>query len=259
MGVSQDDVSSAASKGREGREMFESYTEKARRSIFFARQQASELGLREINSDCLLLGVLQENGHIAERWLGMTPNEVRDAIVRSTLSTIEKAATNVDMALTPDAMRVLGHASEEVDRMGHRHIGTEHLFLGLLREHETFAARRLNERGITLEKVRVDLAEDAVKNAPVWEPEMVRGMRMLLVLEDGNQLATIGSGGCRIPAAGEAIKLAVGSPEGFLYRILDVQWQALNPRRADLSAAPSDPHSLWQMVAVVLIVRKEPA
>jgi ATP-dependent Clp protease ATP-binding subunit ClpC len=175
----------SSQQGKGGTRNVRKLHRKARRSIFFARQQASELGSREINSDCLLLGVLQENGHIAERWLGMTPNEVRDAIVRSALSTIEKAATNVDMALTPEAMRVLGHASEEVDPMGHRHIGTEHLLLGLLREHETFAQRRLNERGIALEKVRVDLAEDAVKNAPVWEPEMVKGMRMLLVLEDG--------------------------------------------------------------------------
>jgi len=184
---------------------------------------------------------------------------IRDAIVRNTLSTSEKAATSVDMALTSEAQRVLGHASEEADRMGHRHIGTEHLFLGLVREHETFVARRLKERGITLEKVRVDLAEDVAKNAPVWEPEMVNGMRMMLVLEDGSQLATVGSGACRILAVGEAIKLAIGSPEGFLYRILDVQWQALNSRRADLSAAPSDPDSRWHIVSVVLTVRKEPA
>lgn len=58
------------------------------------------------------------------------------------------------MPLSEEGKRVLAYASEEADRMGHNHIGTEHLLLGLLREEKCFAAVMLNEREIELKAMR---------------------------------------------------------------------------------------------------------
>ena len=115
--------------------MFERYTEKARRVIFFARYEACTFGSPYIESEFLLLGLLREDRHIVTRWLGK-----RDwpAILRKEVEKYvdlrPKTATSVDLPLSNEVKRVLANAAEEAEHLGHHHIGTEHLFLGLLRE-----------------------------------------------------------------------------------------------------------------------------
>src|SRR5262249_2253336 len=70
----------------------------------------------------------------------------------------EKVSTSVDLPLSNESKRVLAHAADEAERLAHKHIGTEHLLLGLLRDEKFFAAQILMERGVRLSQVREELA-----------------------------------------------------------------------------------------------------
>ncbi len=72
----------------------------------------------------------------------------------------EKVSTSVDLPLSNECKRVMAYAAEEAERLGHKHLGTEHLLLGLLREEKCFAAILLKERGVELGKVREELAQN---------------------------------------------------------------------------------------------------
>jgi hypothetical protein len=131
--------------------MFERYTEKARRVIFFARYEASQFGSQSIESEHLLLGLVRESKEIARR-LG-SEESIREQIEKCT-SARPSTSTSVDLPLSDECKRILAYGAEEAERLGHRHIGTEHLFLGLLREKECVAARILQENGEELEQLR---------------------------------------------------------------------------------------------------------
>src|SRR5262249_34522120 len=70
----------------------------------------------------------------------------------------EKVATSIDLPLSKECKRILAYAAEEAERLQHRHIGTEHLFLGILRERNSGAAQILNGHGAQLEAIREELA-----------------------------------------------------------------------------------------------------
>jgi len=150
--------------------MFEKYTEKARRVIFFGRYEASQFGGRCIETEHLLLGLLREDKSLTNRFLREpTPVEAIRKQIEANTVVGEKVSTSVDMPLSDESRRVLSHAAEEAERLSHKHIGTEHLLLGLLREGSCFAARILNEHGVHLSAVREELAR-ALQNAEVIEP-----------------------------------------------------------------------------------------
>ena len=73
----------------------------------------------------------------------------------------EKISTSVDLPISNECKRVLAYAAEEAERLSHKHIGTEHLLLGLLREENFFAAQLLQERGLQLPAVREELKRTA--------------------------------------------------------------------------------------------------
>jgi ATP-dependent Clp protease ATP-binding subunit ClpC len=138
--------------------MFEKYTEKARRVIFFARYEASEFGSPCIETEHLLLGLLREDKALTNRFLpsGISVTSIRRQIEEHTVVR-EKIPTSVDLPLTNECRRVLAYAAEEAESLSDAHIGTEHLLLGLLREQKCFAAAILNERGLRLAAVREQL------------------------------------------------------------------------------------------------------
>ena len=140
--------------------MFERYTESARRTIFFGRYEASQFGSPYIETEHLLLGVLREDKALTNRFLrGHAQVEsIRKQIEEATMIR-EKVSTSVDLPLSNECKRVLAYAAEEAERLSHKHIGTEHLLLGLLREEKSFAAQILNERGVRLSSVRKELSE----------------------------------------------------------------------------------------------------
>jgi hypothetical protein len=134
--------------------MFERYTEKARRVIFFARYEASRYGTPCIETEHILLGVLREDKRIAHMLLPARAEEsIREQIAARTSQPMS-IPTSVDLPLSNESKRVLAYAAEEAERLAHRHIGSEHLFLGLLREKKCFAEELLRDHGIELEKAR---------------------------------------------------------------------------------------------------------
>lgn len=138
--------------------MFDRYTEKARRVIFFARYEASQFGSPCIETEHLLLGLLREDKALALRFLGTTSSEsIRKQIEAHTIVR-DKIPTSVDLPLSHESKRVLLYGAEEAKRLDHEHIGTEHLFLGLLREEKCFAAAILHERGLQFAVVRDQVA-----------------------------------------------------------------------------------------------------
>src|ERR1051325_4529112 len=129
--------------------MFERYTEKARRTIFFARYEASKYGSPYIETEHLLLGLLREDKSVTSRFL--RTHEVVESIRKQVEAhgvVRERISTSVDLPLSNEGKRILAYAAEEAERLSHKHIGTEHLFLGIWGEKYCFAPHFLNERAI---------------------------------------------------------------------------------------------------------------
>src|SRR2546429_4395054 len=143
--------------------MFERYTEKARRVIFFARYEASQFGAPAIEPEHLLLGLMREDKTLAGRFFPrdqITIESIRREIEGRTILR-ERIPTSVELPLAPETKRVLHFSHDESDRLQHRHIGTEHLLLGLLREERSMAAQILFERGLRLAAVRDEIARQS--------------------------------------------------------------------------------------------------
>jgi len=152
--------------------MFERYTEKARRVIFFARYEASQFGSPYIETEHLLLGLLREDKNLANRFLRSAAqiDSIRKEIEGHT-TVREKVSTSVDLPLSHECKRVLAYAAEEAERLNHKHIGTEHLLLGLLREEKCFAAEILHERGLRLSQVREEIARSSSDKITAARPK----------------------------------------------------------------------------------------
>jgi ATP-dependent Clp protease ATP-binding subunit ClpC len=138
--------------------MFERYTEKARRVIFFARYEASQYGSPYIESEHLLLGLLREDKALANRFLrghGSLESIRKQVEGRTTIR--ERVSTSVELPFSEEVKQILRHAIEQAERMAHKHIGTEHLFLGILCQEKSLAAEILQERGLRLSTVREEL------------------------------------------------------------------------------------------------------
>ena len=139
--------------------MFERYTERARRVIFFARYEASQFGSTTIETEHLLLGLIREDKNLTNRFLRNSSSieSIRKEIEgRTTIR--EKVSTSIDLPLSNECKRILAYAAEEAERLNHRHIGTEHVLLGILREEKSLAAEVLYNAGFKLEALRQQLA-----------------------------------------------------------------------------------------------------
>jgi ATP-dependent Clp protease ATP-binding subunit ClpA len=134
--------------------MFERYTEKARRVVFFARYEANQFGSPLIDTEHLLLGLLRENKELMNRVQPKVDYETARQAIASRIKPVNKISTNVDLPLSDHAKRALVYGAEEADRLNHRHIGTEHLLLGLLRDKEFASAKFLSRFGTNLESLR---------------------------------------------------------------------------------------------------------
>lgn len=141
--------------------MFERYTEGARRTIFFARYEASQIGSAYIETEHILLGLLREDSSLFRRLLPDVEYELihKDVITHTRLEGGKKLAPSTDLPLSNESKRVLAFGAEEAERLAHRHIGTEHLLLGLLREEKQPAAKLLQDRGARLSKLRLEISK----------------------------------------------------------------------------------------------------
>jgi len=159
--------------------MFERYTEKARRTIFFARYEAAQFGSPYIEIPHLLLGLWREDFPIFQRVTNLDY-----AVLRQTIEGLcavapqrQPAAHATDIPLDFRCKRVLAVAAEEADGLSHRHIGTDHLLVAVLRENGP-EARALRGLGIEL-----DAAREAMQSVPEQSgvPEDYRETRRSLM------------------------------------------------------------------------------
>jgi ATP-dependent Clp protease ATP-binding subunit ClpA len=142
--------------------MFERYTEKARRVIFFARYEASQFGSEAIEAEHILLGLMRIDGGLATRFFRNPEANIEETIrekLKANAGLRERVSTTIDIPLSVAAKRALAFAAEESELPGNHHIGTEHLLLGLLREEGSLAANILAELGLRLADVRRRLAD----------------------------------------------------------------------------------------------------
>jgi ATP-dependent Clp protease ATP-binding subunit ClpC len=163
--------------------MFEKYTEKARRIIFFARYEASQHGMTYIETPCLLLGIMREDKKLLSRLVPAGWPEISKlrAEIEAALPTREKTGTSVDLPLSQACKRVLTYAAEEVGRRNQAAIEPRHLLWGLLKEGgpETGC---LKSHGIAMETVNADLERFAIEA----EPEAVQQLQQRLARMRGH-------------------------------------------------------------------------
>jgi len=139
--------------------MFERYTEKARRVVFFARYEASNYGSPYIETEHLLLGLLRE-GRLS-KWFPGEVNvepEIRAEIERR-ITRGERISTSVEIPLTAECKKVLTRAAETSERLGHRLVEPEHILIGVLRVEASLAAQILTARGVKPEPIQEQLAK----------------------------------------------------------------------------------------------------
>lgn len=135
--------------------MWQRFTERARRVVFFAQEEAGRLGENYVSTEHLLLGLVRENDSVAARILdrmGVSLGRIRSEIERQV--TRGDGRLGQDMQLTPRAKRVIDLAYDEARNLNNNYIGTEHLLLGLIREGEGLAGRVLQKLGVDLERTR---------------------------------------------------------------------------------------------------------
>ena len=141
--------------------MFERYTERARRVLFFARYEASQLGSISIETEHLLLGLIREGKGLTSRIFSrahLSLENIRKEIEGRTVFR-EKVSSSVEIPFSTETKRVLQFAAEEADRLLHNYIGTEHLLLGILREERSVASEVLSEKGMRLNTAREDIVQ----------------------------------------------------------------------------------------------------
>jgi ATP-dependent Clp protease ATP-binding subunit ClpC len=149
--------------------MFKRFTERARRVIILAREEAERHHHEYLGTEHILLGMLKDGGGIAITVLqkvGLGIDQIRLEVERHLPRNANSLIVG-EIPFTPKAKKVLEYAVEEARLMGHNYIGTEHLLLGLLKEKEGIAAKVLNNLGVRLvetrEKILNLLQEPATK------------------------------------------------------------------------------------------------
>ncbi|MCC6740807.1 MAG: ATP-dependent Clp protease ATP-binding subunit [Planctomycetia bacterium] len=141
--------------------MFDKFTDRARKVMSLARQEAQRFNHEYIGTEHILLGLVQEGSGIAAkvlRNLDIDLKKIRQE-VEKLIPHGPPTVTMGQLPFTPRAKRVLELAQEEATALGHDYIGTEHLVLGLLKENEGVAAQVLINLGLKLEDVREEVLE----------------------------------------------------------------------------------------------------
>lgn len=135
--------------------MWQRFTERARRVVFFAQEEANRLGENYVSTEHLLLGLVRENDSVAARILdrlGVSLSRIRAEVERRVSR--GDGRLGQEMQLTPRAKRVIDLAYDEARQLNNNYIGTEHLLLGLIREGDGVAGRVLQQLGVDLERTR---------------------------------------------------------------------------------------------------------
>jgi len=169
--------------------VFERYTERARRVLFFARYEAGQRGDRALAPEHLLLGLIRERKGIHKDILRSVDLEEVVRQIEAGHAHHEHVPASVEIPFAPEAREILELAKVEADDLKHNYIGTEHLLLGLLGKDGTRAAAILHGQGLTLEDARKQLADIMAtpatlqSDADVLAERQGRAPNVLAVLE----------------------------------------------------------------------------
>ncbi|MDQ2746589.1 MAG: ATP-dependent Clp protease ATP-binding subunit [Acidobacteriota bacterium] len=140
--------------------MFERYTEKARRVIFFARYEALQYGSQVISPEHILLGLMREDKTIAARYFPFRNNLTVELIRRDVEERIvlrERIPQSAELHLAPETKQILQFAGSESQQMQSKTIGPEHLLLGLVKQQHSIAAEILFQYGVRPKDVRDEI------------------------------------------------------------------------------------------------------
>jgi ATP-dependent Clp protease ATP-binding subunit ClpC len=140
--------------------MFERYTERSRRVIFFARYEALQYGSPVIASEHILLGLMREDKSISARFFPFRQTLTVDAVRREVEERIvlrDRIPQSAELHLAPETKKILFYANDESRQLKNRHIGPEHLLLGLVREERSVAAEILFQYGLRAQDVRDEI------------------------------------------------------------------------------------------------------
>src|SRR3989442_15982900 len=139
--------------------MFERFTKRARRCIYFARQSAAKYRSQTIETEHLLLGILHEDSDGIWRFLpSRTAKDIR-AEVESRLTKRNESAS-IDIPLSLYCKRILAYGAEEAERLHHRRINLEHIFMGVVREEDGTAGQILRSAGLNVINMREQMVLD---------------------------------------------------------------------------------------------------
>ncbi len=234
---------------------FDKFTERARKVLTLAQEEATRFNHNYIGTEHLLLGLVREGEGVAAKVLsnlGVELNRVRSA-VEFIIGRGDRMIMG-EIGLTPRAKKVIELAVDEARRLGHHYIGTEHLLLGLVREGEGIAAGVLESVGVSLDKVRtqtiqvlsassgsfgvsqpVAAAEEGM--APPATPT-VRWvyLRLRVTAPDGQNEGTVDA----VLGDAGAIEIAAGTPIGAALNALGTAgWELAGIDRG--TASPNGP------------------
>jgi ATP-dependent Clp protease ATP-binding subunit ClpC len=140
--------------------MWQRFTERARRMVFFAQEEAARLGENNVGPEHLLLALLREEDSAAGRLLTGQIGVFHERIRAAVEARLKLGIGNLgkDMQLTPEAKHVIDSAYAEARRLENNYIGSEHMLLGLLGEGTGLAGQVLAEAGVTLDEARREVA-----------------------------------------------------------------------------------------------------
>jgi excisionase family DNA binding protein len=156
-----------AGRRRTGSDRFDRFTERARRVLTLAYQEALRLNHARIGTEHLLLGLIEEGDGVGARvliGLGVELDQARSA-VEAVVGRGDQVVSG-EVGLTPRTKKVFELAVEEANRLRHDYVGTEHLLLGLLREGEGVGARVLTTLGIHLDVARAEVKRVLAPSTP---------------------------------------------------------------------------------------------
>ena len=184
--------------------MFERFTDRARRVVVLAQEEARMLNHNYIGTEHILLGLIHEGEGVAARALeslGISLEAVRQQIEEIIGQGEQAPSWHIDF--TPRAKKVLELSSREALQLGHNYIGTEHILLGLIREGEGVAAQVLARLGADLSRVRQQLIQ-LLHGSGGKEPEPAHaGLRERGLLSD--VLARTNALGARLSAVEQRV------------------------------------------------------
>jgi hypothetical protein len=218
--------------------MFERYTEKARRTIFFARYEAAQLGSPYIETQHLLLGMLRESSGTLRQHLKIDPSKLTPLLTKKQAT--PKISISVDLPLDAASKRVLAYAAEEAERLAHKFIGNEHLLLGVMREEQGEAVKVLKAMGApTVAEVRKSIVE----SAPEEPARRVFGtgsptlpLYVKFIEEGSGRELSARLGFEEAPRIGEAVVIVDNEHAPERFRVIDVEWRFdVRPLGKDLS------------------------